>query len=74
MKVALLVAATLLVAGCGGKKTTDPSNTASRNVAKPLERALGVDFANASVRLERAGNNVTRVTLDGDPGGRSTGR
>ncbi|HEY3542777.1 MAG TPA: hypothetical protein VGK79_09550 [Gaiellaceae bacterium] len=64
--------AVLVLAGCGGTHTTEPANTGSRNVTKPLNRAIGVDFGNgASVSLRRASSKTTQVTLQGQTGGAS---
>ena len=68
MKRAMLLGV-LVLAGCGGTHTTEPANTGSRNVTKPLTRPLVVDLGNATVRLRRASSKTTRVTLDGKTGG-----
>jgi hypothetical protein len=64
--VLLLVAAPL--AGCGGTHTTEPANTGSRNVTKPLERPLVVKVGAATARLRRASNTTTRITFTGNVG------
>jgi hypothetical protein len=65
-RVALLVLVLPLAACGGGKGTTNPANTGSRNVTKPLERAIVVTLKGkvpAVARLRRAGNTQTSVTL-----------
>jgi hypothetical protein len=55
------------VAGCGGTHTTNPSNTASRNVTKPLGRALVVRLVGAphgAAQLRSSGNKVTAVSVE----------
>lgn len=69
MKRLLLLIAVLALAGCGGKHTTNPANTGSRNVTKPLQRPLVVDLGNATVRLRRVASGTTAVSLEGKTGG-----
>ena len=69
MKRVLFLVAVLALAGCGGTHTTNPANTGSRNVTKPLQRPLVVDLGNATVQLRRAGSATTVVSLTGKTGG-----
>jgi hypothetical protein len=69
MKRALGLVALLAVAGCGGTHTTNPANTGSRNVTKPLQRPLVVDLGNATVHLRGVANATTTVSLEGKTGG-----
>ena len=68
MRRALALGAVLAVAGCGGTHTTNPANTGSRNVTKPLQRPLVVDLGNATVHLRTVANG-TSVSLEGKTGG-----
>ena len=62
----LSAVAVLVVAGCGGTHTTNPANTGSRNVTKPLQRALVVTLkgsVHGRAQLRAAGSKLTAVSL-----------
>jgi hypothetical protein len=67
-RLSLLLLVVLFVAACGGggKSDADPSNTGSRNVAKPLERPLVVELQgkiDGTARMRRVSNKETSVSL-----------
>jgi hypothetical protein len=66
---ALAAALAGAVSGCGGTHTTEPANTGSRNVTKPLQRPIDVALGNATVRLARVSAATTRVSVVGKTGG-----
>jgi hypothetical protein len=65
-RAVLIVGAVAALAGCGGRHTTNPQNTGSRNVAKPLVRPLIVKLSGSTrgtVRVRAAGAKTTTVSL-----------
>jgi hypothetical protein len=66
MRRAVLLVLVVALAGCGGRHTTNPQNTGSRNVAKPLVRPLIVKLvgsARGTARVRAAGPKTTTVSL-----------
>jgi len=66
MKRSFVLCAVLVLAGCGGKHTTHTSNTASRNVTKPLQRAIVVKLAGSvhgAAQVRAAGSKLTAVSV-----------
>ena len=64
--VVLLLLGVVALAGCGGRHTTNPQNTGSRNVAKPLVRPLVVKLvgsARGTARVRSAGSKATTVSV-----------
>jgi hypothetical protein len=66
-RAVVVVAFVLVLAGCGGTHTTNPSNTASRNVTKPLGRPLLVKLqgsgAHGTAQLRSSGSKTTAVSV-----------
>jgi hypothetical protein len=65
MKSALLLAVVLACAGCGGKHTTHPANTASAPVTKVL-RGVDIVFKGGTANFGEIGNKQTSVSVQLD--------
>src|SRR6059058_3751048 len=59
----LMALGVVALAGCGGTHTTEPANTGSRNVTKPLARPIVVTLRDGSARLRPVGSKTTAVSI-----------